>query len=214
MLFRLQVEVLILLIPILLFSLCFHEFSHAYSAFKLGDNTAKRMGRLTLHPLSHLDLMGSLMILFVGFGWAKPVPVNPYNLSNPRRDMMIVAAAGPLSNLLLAFIGGIIFRIIINTSLIINISNSDIIIQLTYYFIYINIALAVFNLIPIPPLEGSQIFSTIIGKSNPQLVTYLNSYGPQVLFGLIIMGYLTGISVFSIILTPFISFFIFIFAGI
>ncbi len=214
MLFRLPVEVLILLIPILLFSLCFHEFSHAYSAFKLGDNTAERMGRLTLHPLSHLDLMGSLMILFVGFGWAKPVPVNPYNLSNPRRDMMIVAAAGPLSNLLLALIGGVFFRIITNTSLLLNLSNSEIIIQITYYFIYINIALAIFNLIPIPPLDGSQIFSTIIGKSNPELVKHLNSYGPQVLFGLIIMGYLTGISVFSMILSPFISIFLFIFAGI
>ena len=209
-----HLDVLIILLPSLVFSLCFHEFSHGYIAYRLGDHTAARNGRLTLNPLAHLDPIGSLMILFVGFGWAKPVPVNPYNLSNPRRDMMIVAAAGPLSNLLLAFIGGIIFRIITNTSLIINISNSDIIIQLTYYFIYINIALAVFNLIPIPPLDGSQIFSTIIGKSNPQLVTYLNSYGPQVLFGLIIMGYLTGISVFSMILTPFISLFLFIFAGI
>ena len=84
MLFRLPAEVLILLIPVLLFSLCFHEFSHAYSAYKLGDETAYRMGRLTLHPLAHLDPMGTLMILFVGFGWAKPVPVNPINLENPR----------------------------------------------------------------------------------------------------------------------------------
>ena len=211
MLFRLPVEVLILLIPILLFSLCFHEFSHAYSAFKLGDNTAERMGRLTLHPLSHLDLMGCLMILFVGFGWAKPVPVNPYNLSNPRRDMMIVAAAGPLSNLFLALIGGIIFRIITNTSFIINLSNPDIIIQIIYYFIYINIALAIFNLIPIPPLDGSQIFGSLL---NPKTAIKLQIYGPQVLLGLILFGIITGYSIIWLVMKPFVSFFVYLFSGI
>ena len=95
MLLRLPMEVLIILLPILIFSLCFHEFSHGYIAYKLGDHTASRNGRLTLNPLAHLDPIGSLMILFVGFGWAKPVPVNPINFSNPRIDMMKVALAGP-----------------------------------------------------------------------------------------------------------------------
>ena len=97
------IEQIIILIPVLLFSLCFHEFSHAYAAFKLGDNTSERLGRLNLSPLSHLDPWGTLMLLFVGFGWAKPVPVNPFNLKNPKKDLMIIAAAGPLSNLFLAF---------------------------------------------------------------------------------------------------------------
>ncbi len=91
MLFRgLPLEFLIILAPILLFSLCFHEFSHAYIAYKLGDNTAERLGRLNLSPISHLDPMGTLMLLVVGFGWAKPVPVNPYNLNNPKKDMMLI----------------------------------------------------------------------------------------------------------------------------
>ena len=103
MLFRLPVEVLIVLIPILLFSLCFHEYSHALAAYRLGDHTAYERGRLTLMPMAHLDPMGTLMILFVGFGWAKPVPVTVSNLNNPRSDLMIIAAAGPMSNLFLAF---------------------------------------------------------------------------------------------------------------
>ena len=103
MLFRLPPEVLVLLIPVLLFALVFHEFSHAWIANKLGDPTARYAGRLTLNPIAHLDPMGGLMILFVGFGWAKPVPVDPRYLKNPREDMMKIAFAGPASNLLLAF---------------------------------------------------------------------------------------------------------------
>ena len=110
MLLRTPPEVLLLLVPVLLFALCFHEFAHAWVANKLGDPTAKHSGRLTLNPLAHLDLMGSLMILFVGFGWAKPVPVDVRYLQNPRTDMMKVAFAGPAANLLLAFIGGTIIR--------------------------------------------------------------------------------------------------------
>ena len=113
MLFRLypdHLDVLIMLLPSLVFSLCFHEFSHGYIAYRLGDNTAARNGRLTLNPLAHLDPIGSLMILFVGFGWAKPVPVNPVNFLNPRVDMMKVAFAGPASNLILAFTAGLIMR--------------------------------------------------------------------------------------------------------
>ena len=110
MLFRLPPEVLILLIPVLLFALVFHEFSHAWIANKLGDPTARYAGRLTLNPIAHLDPIGGLMILFVGFGWAKPVPVDPRYLKNPREDMMKIAFAGPASNLLLAFIAGSILR--------------------------------------------------------------------------------------------------------
>ena len=110
MLFRLQPEVLALLIPVLLFALVFHEFSHGWVAYKLGDPTAKHQGRLTLNPIAHLDPFGSLMILFVGFGWAKPVPVDSRYLANPRTDMMKIAFAGPASNLLLAFIAGAFIR--------------------------------------------------------------------------------------------------------
>ena len=130
MLLRLPIEVLIILLPILIFSLCFHEFSHGYIAYRLGDYTAARNGRLTLNPLAHLDPIGSLMILFVGFGWAKPVPVNPANFDNPRIDMMKVAFAGPASNLILAFSVGMIFRFINISGLVL----SDALIQILYYF--------------------------------------------------------------------------------
>ena len=97
------IDVLIPLMVCIVFALCFHEFSHGYIAYRLGDNTAYLRGRLTMNPMNHLDPMGSLMLLFVGFGWAKPVPVNSYNLKNPRIDMIKVAAAGPISNFILAF---------------------------------------------------------------------------------------------------------------
>ena len=205
MLLRTPPEVLLLLVPVLLFALCFHEFAHAWVANKLGDPTAKHSGRLTLNPLVHLDLMGSMMILFVGFGWAKPVPVDIRYLQNPRTDMMKVAFAGPAANLLLAFIGGTIIRAhLVGGSLIL----------MLVLFTQINIMLAVFNMIPIPPLDGSQIFSGLMVRKNPDLVMKLQMYGPQILFGLILIGYLTEISPLWWVMSPFVNFFLFLFAGI
>ena len=205
MLLRSPPEVLLLLVPVLLFALCFHEFAHAWVAYKLGDPTAKHAGRLTLNPLAHLDPMGSLMILFVGFGWAKPVPVDVRYLQNPRTDMMKVAFAGPAANLLLAFIGGTIIRFqIVSGSLIL----------MLVLFTQINIMLAVFNMIPIPPLDGSQIFSGLMVRKNPDLVMKLQMYGPQILFGLILIGYLTERSPLWWAMSPFVNFFLFLFAGI
>ncbi|MED5219289.1 MAG: site-2 protease family protein [Candidatus Neomarinimicrobiota bacterium] len=192
-----------------MFALSFHEFAHAWMAEKCGDNTAARMGRLTLNPMAHLDMMGSLMILFVGFGWAKPVPVDARNLRNPRTDMMKVAAAGPVSNLLLAMVAGMVLRFMNGTGLL-----TDSIFILLIYFTRINIALAVFNLIPVAPLDGSQIFSGYLMKTNPQLAWKIQSYGPQVLFGLILFGYFTGFSILWLVMEPFVSFFMLLFAGI
>ena len=194
MLFRLypdHLEVLIILIPVLIFALCFHEFSHALVAYYLGDDTAKRQGRLTLNPLAHLDPIGSLMILLVGFGWAKPVPVNPLNLNDRYTGMIKVAFAGPASNLLLAFIRGCIVRLINGF----NIPISESISLVLYFFLYINIALAIFNLIPVAPLDGSQIFGSIIGRKNPELAWKLQVYGPKILLGLILFGMITGFSI-------------------
>ena len=167
------------------------------------------MGRLTLNPMAHLDMMGSLMILFVGFGWAKPVPVDGRNLRNPRTDMMKVAAAGPVSNLLLAMVAGMVLRFMNGTGLL-----TDSIFILLIYFTRINIALAVFNLIPVAPLDGSQIFSGYLMKTNPQLAWKIQTYGPQVLFGLILFGYFTGFSILWLVMEPFVSFFMLLFAGI
>ena len=205
MLFRLPPEVLVLLIPVLLFALVFHEFSHGWVANKLGDPTAKYSGRLTLNPMAHLDLFGSLMILFVGFGWAKPVPVDSRYLANPRTDMMKIAFAGPASNLLLAFIAGSLIRLT---------GNMGVLSSMLIMFVQINIMLAVFNMIPIPPLDGSQIFSGLMIRHNPDLVVKLQIYGPQILMGLILFGMLTSISPIWWVMSPFVNFFMFLFVGI
>ena len=204
MLFRLQPEVLVLLIPVLLFALVFHEFSHAWVANKLGDPTARYAGRLTLNPMAHLDPIGGLMILFVGFGWAKPVPVDIRYLSNPRVDMMKIAFAGPATNLLLAFIGGTILRSgFVHGTMA----------MMIMLFTQINIMLAVFNMIPIAPLDGSQIFSGLLIRTNPELVRNLQIYGPQLLMGAILIGYFTPISPIWWFMGPFVKFFLFLFAG-
>ena len=205
MLFRLPTEVLVLSIPVLLFALVFHAFAHRWVANKLGDPTAKNAGRLTLNPMAHLDMFGSLMILFVGFGWAKPVPVDSRYLANPRIDMMKIAFAGPAANLLLAFVTGILIRATgylgpFTTMMIM--------------FTQINIMLAVFNMIPISPLDGSQIFSGMMIRSNPDLVMKLQMYGPQILMGLILFGMFTSFSPIWMIISPFVNFFMFLFAGI
>ena len=204
MLFRLPPEVLVLLIPVLLFALVFHEFSHAWVANKLGDPTARYAGRLTLNPMAHLDPIGGLMILFVGFGWAKPVPVDIRYLSNPRVDMMKIAFAGPAANLLLAFIGGTILRLgFVHGTMA----------MMIMFFTQINIMLAVFNMIPIAPLDGSQIFSGLLIRTNPELVRNLQIYGPQILMGAILIGYFTPISPIWWFMGPFVKFFLFLFAG-
>ena len=210
MLLRLPMEVLVILLPILIFSLCFHEFSHGYIAYKLGDHTAARNGRLTLNPLAHLDPIGSLMILFVGFGWAKPVPVNPVNFSNPRVDMMKVAFAGPASNLILAFTGGLIMRFFNFVVFM----QSEMFIQTLYLFIFINISLAVFNMIPVAPLDGSQIFGNMISKNNPELAWKLQMYGPKILMGIILIGMVTPFSILRFLMMPFVKIFMYLFTGI
>ena len=205
MVFRLPPEVIVMLLPVLLFALVFHEFSHAWVAHKLGDPTAKYAGRLTLNPMAHLDMFGTLMILFVGFGWAKPVPVDSSYLVDPRKDMMKIAFAGPAANLLLAFVGGNLIRMT---------GNMGALTTMLMMFTQINIMLAVFNMIPIPPLDGSQIFSGLMIQKNPDLVYKLQMYGPQILMGLILFGMFTNISPIWWVMSPFVTFFLFLFAGI
>ena len=209
-LFPEHLDVLLILIPVLMFALCFHEFSHAFVAYILGDDTAQRQGRLTLNPFAHLDPIGSLMILLVGFGWAKPVPVNPMQLNDRHYGMMKVAFAGPASNLLLAFLGGCLVRVINGFDIPVNQTFSTVI----YFFLYINIALAIFNLIPIAPLDGSQIFGALIERKNPGLAWKLQANGPKVLLGVILLGMVTNYSIIGAIISPFIKFFMYLFAGI
>ena len=195
MLFIDNYQVLIFLIPALVLSLCIHEFSHGIVAYYCGDDTAARYGRLTLNPLKHLDPVGSIMLLLVGFGYAKPVPVNPMNLKNPRIDMIKVAAAGPISNFILSFLGVLFFTILSKFGLL---ENSYKI--FFTYFIMINTYLGLFNLIPIYPLDGGQIFGNFIAKYDRNIFTKLNEYGPKILLGVIIFSIFTNIPILSWVL--------------
>ena len=154
---------LLFTIPCVLITLTFHEYAHGIVAKKLGDNTAASFGRLTLNPLKHLDPIGTICMILFGFGWAKPVPIKPRNFKNPRRDMAITAAAGPLMNLLLGFIAAFIAELLVNIFMITGGSSEFALkIQLsavTFVMIFhtLNVSLALFNLIPLPPLDGSRI---------------------------------------------------------
>ena len=139
-----------------------HELSHAFAAYKLGDDTAKRDGRLTFNPLKHIDPIGMIMILLFGFGYAKPVPVNFGRLHNPKRDGALVALAGPASNLLMSFIFAFGYAGLQKLAMVTSINAIQVISVFFLYAAYINIALAVFNLLPIPPLDGSKILAGIL----------------------------------------------------
>ena len=204
---NIEPQIIVLLIPALVFSLSFHEFSHAWMAYRLGDSTAARMGRLTLNPISHLDPVGSIALLLMGFGWAKPVPVDARYLRNPREDMVKVAAAGPISNIILAIIAALTLRFLFGTGLLTNSIKTFFII-----FMQINITLAVFNLLPISPLDGSQILSPFLEKKfGSDVVWKMQLYGPRILFIIIIFSMVTDIHIFSFIITPIFNLFILIF---
>ncbi len=154
----LNLQTLVLLVPVILLALTVHEFSHGLAAYRLGDPTAKYAGRLTLNPIPHLDPIGTLMLFLVHFGWAKPVPVDPRYFANPKRDMLWVALAGPASNMALAFLSGLVIRFIkVNPDPFMGSFIGEAFIAMLYLSLRINLALAVFNLLPVPPLDGSKV---------------------------------------------------------
>ncbi len=169
-----------------------HEYAHGYAAKKMGDNTAQMMGRLTLNPLAHIDPIGAIMMIVVGFGWAKPVPINPRNFKDYKKGVAITALAGPLSNLICAFIGTFFYKIVLNIFYL-NPTNVTyyVIIAITY-FIQINLSLAIFNLIPIPPLDGSKILSCF---ASYKVNRFMSQYQQYLYIGLIVLiatGFLSG----------------------
>ena len=174
------IALLIALIP----AFTFHEFAHAWVAYRLGDPTAKNMGRLTLNPLKHLEVFGILMVLTVGFGWAKPVMVNPANLRNGRRDMALVAVAGPLTNLLLAVVLALLWQLV-------GVLDNRFVDDIVLTSIGLNVTLLFFNLIPLAPLDG---FKAVVGwlpEGLSELWARTAQAGPFVLMGLIFIGYLS-----------------------
>ena len=150
----------------LLTALPFHEFAHAWAANKMGDPTARWQGRMTLNPVKHLDPFGALLMLFCGIGWAKPVPINPYNFRNPKKGMALSALAGPVSNLLLAFLSAVCYKLLfIPTLLLQGGAVYDLAAGLQnifYTMISVNVGLAVFNLLPVPPLDGSRVLNLFL----------------------------------------------------
>ncbi len=209
-----NIQTLLLLAPPILLALTFHEYAHAFVANRYGDDTAKQSGRLTLNPLRHLDPLGTIMIFLVHFGWAKPVPVNPHRLKNPKKDMLWISAAGPLANMVLAFVSGILLRLIFATG-----GKPDqysITGLLTFMLIMsmqINLALAIFNVLPIAPLDGSKILFGLLPSRHEGKIYFLERYGPFILIGLIVFGQFTGVSVLGSLIWPFVGFFSKIFAG-
>lgn len=168
---------------ILLVALPIHELAHAVTAVQLGDDTPRRMGRLTLNPLAHLDVLGSLLIFFAGFGWAKPVQVNPYNLrSGASMGMAVVAAAGPLANLVLAVLAALPLRFGLLDAA------GSFARGVAVDFIFINIVLLLFNLIPIAPLDGSKILRAFAPPGMDRLFMQMDQWGPFLLMALLFLG--------------------------
>jgi len=187
---------------VVLFAITVHEASHGWAALKMGDPTAFHMGRISLNPIHHIDPIGTillpLILIIMGappFGWAKPVPVNPLNLRNPRRDNLLISAAGPLSNFIVAFIAFLIIKIFIalDPSLLYGRIGSfsnllSPIITILYYTVLINVILAIFNLIPIPPLDGSGVLMGLISEEAAEKYEQIRPYGFLILLVLIMTG--------------------------
>ena len=199
--------------PAILFAITIHEFFHAWTANKLGDPTAKLQGRLTLNPIAHLDIMGTICFIIAHFGWGKPVPVNAANFNNPRRDNMVVSFAGPASNFVSAFGFGIIFHFLNRSS--ISATNLTVpIFEFLLISIQINLFLAFFNLIPLFPLDGSHILKGLLPYHLVPKFDNISRYSPFILLGLILLSSQSGVSILGAILNPPVLFFSRMFTGI
>lgn len=187
-------------LPAIILALTVHEFMHAYVAVKAGDPTPKNQGRLTLNPLKHLDPIGTLMIIFIGFGWAKPVNVNISNFRNSRRDFVYVSLAGVFANLILAFLASAILYFSGDVLI-----NNPVLYQIIAPFIWINLMLVAINIIPLPPLDGFNVLSSLVTFKNMQIIYNLRRYGFMIIILLSFVGvlgrYINGLS--SLLITGF-----------
>lgn len=177
-------------LPGILIGLTVHEWAHAMAADRLGDPTAKNMGRLTLNPLAHIDPFGFLCLLLVGFGWAKPVPVNSRNFKNFRRDDIIVSLAGICMNLIVALLATIVFYVGLYAG---NLAGNQAFYSIMLAIVTINLSLAVFNFLPVHPLDGSHVFESLLMRRMPRVMLFLRQYGYYILIGLLITGVISGV---------------------
>jgi Zn-dependent protease len=195
---RFDLDTIITLLIMSLTSMPVHEWAHAWAAYQLGDDTAALRGRLTLNPLAHIDLMGTLSLFLVGYGWGKPVPVSPYRLrGNMRASWALVSFAGPFSNLVLAMLAAIPFRmgwLYGSSDFVVTLQN------ILFEFILINLGLMLFNLIPFPPLDGSRILGWLLPRAWANAMDQLERYsGPMLM---IVLFLLSRLGVFSAIIMP------------
>ncbi|HIJ94570.1 MAG TPA: site-2 protease family protein [Desulfuromonadales bacterium] len=192
----------VMLVPGMLAIVC-HEVSHGYMAWRFGDPTARMLGRLTLNPIKHIDIIGTLMIFFIGIGWAKPVPVVFENLRNPKRDMIWVAAVGPITNMILATISAFLLRGLVSVS---NpaVSGSALamliepLVLMLAFSVYINLLLAIFNMIPVPPLDGGRV---MVGLLPPRQAAALSRLEPYGMIIIIVLVFFTNM--FTYVISPF-----------
>lgn len=200
---NLNVSTLLARVVVLIVAFTVHEFAHAFTADRLGDYTPRMNGRLTLNPIAHLDPMGSLLLLVVGFGWAKPVPINPYALGRrSSAGVMWVSLAGPLSNLIMAILAAVPFRLglvsLATAQYDAYLSGSHIlptIPQILWEFIVINLVLMLFNLIPLAPLDGEKIFDHFLPPSWSRGLQSIQQYGPLILLAVLFVGPLVGLDI-------------------
>ncbi len=213
---------LIMAVP-LLFAIVIHEAAHGWMALRFGDPTARDAGRLTLNPLHHIDPFGTIIVpllLYFSntgflFGWAKPVPVNPYYFRDPKREMMWVSLAGPGANMLAAFACGLILRVMSLMAGGFGMGSSlfGIAASMILYGMIINLVLACFNMIPIPPLDGSKVLMRFLPPRYEIIMLQLQGMGMFLLIGIIMIGNVINVPILGMIIHPFVSFFSFLFAG-
>ena len=193
-------------IPVLLFAITIHEYAHGRAALWLGDPTAKNMGRLTLNPLPHIDPFGAICLFLFNFGWAKPVPVNPRYFKNIRKDIILMSLAGPLANILLALLAGILIRYFFFPW--------DIYRLALIYLLFMNIGLGLFNLVPIPPLDGSHVLENLLPLRAAQKYREFGRYGAIIILGIVMLDNFAHTGILSRVLIGPMKYLAHLFSGI